>query len=315
MRPLITIVLIAAALFAWERNGFDTTQAITVNDGFVFGVAQGDTEMPCPVVEILLNGAPFNIRNCVIEGDGEFQLVFNSNNVPAGGYEMLGASLQSEVNCIGVSPGTVCQERYLAFTQQECADEVIWPDSVNCENLYDVVGDASPSTRPPGKVFRARVDARTGTNYPMPISTFVGRVVEFDVKCFELGVVTLSWSASYWRSYPNSVFGTIGEGGSGLIDIDCQPAGSASPTPAPNQPTPTQTPWPAIVQGDVNCDEATNAVDAALLLQHSAGLLPSLSCAQNADINGDGRADAIDAALILQFAAGLVSWDCLDGYC
>lgn len=307
MRPLITIVLIAAALFAWEGHSFDTTRATTINDGFVFRVAHGDTEMTCPVVQVLLNGAPFNIRNCVIEGDGEFQLVFDSTNIPAGGYEGVSVSFQSEVNCIGVPPSTICPERGLALTQQACIAEAVWPDadSGNCEHHYLVPGSPSP-LYPPGTVYEADVDAYTGTAYPMPISTFVGRVVAFDVNCYEPGVVTLSWSASYIRSYPDSVFGTIGEGGSGLIDIDCQPAGSASPTPAPNQPTPTPTPMPTTVRGDVNCDGETNAVDAALLLQHSAGLLPSLSCAQNADINGDGRADAIDAAITLQYVAGLL---------
>ena len=49
-----------------------------------------------------------------------------------------------------------------------------------------------------------------------------------------------------------------------------------------------------------------NAIDAALVLQFSAGLLASLGCQQNADVNGDGTINAIDATFILQFAAGLI---------
>lgn len=56
---------------------------------------------------------------------------------------------------------------------------------------------------------------------------------------------------------------------------------------------------------DVNCDGRTDALDAALVLQYSAGLISSLPCPQNADANGDGRIDALDAAVILQLTAGL----------
>jgi hypothetical protein len=58
---------------------------------------------------------------------------------------------------------------------------------------------------------------------------------------------------------------------------------------------------------DVNCDGRTNPIDATLVLQFHAGLLPSLPCAANGDVNGDGHADPLDAALILQFNAGLIA--------
>lgn len=59
--------------------------------------------------------------------------------------------------------------------------------------------------------------------------------------------------------------------------------------------------------GDVNCDGEVDAIDAALLLQLTAGLIHGLPCEQNADVDNDSTITAIDAALILQYVAGLIS--------
>ncbi|MCI0855329.1 MAG: hypothetical protein J4N98_01465, partial [Chloroflexi bacterium] len=58
--------------------------------------------------------------------------------------------------------------------------------------------------------------------------------------------------------------------------------------------------------GDANCDGEVDAMDASLVLQQSAGLLPALACPTNADVNHDGQLDARDAALLLQHDAGLL---------
>ena len=58
--------------------------------------------------------------------------------------------------------------------------------------------------------------------------------------------------------------------------------------------------------GDASCNERIDSIDAALVLQRSAGLLRTLSCEENADVNQNGSIDSIDAALILQFVAGLI---------
>ncbi len=58
------------------------------------------------------------------------------------------------------------------------------------------------------------------------------------------------------------------------------------------------------VVGDANCDLAVTSIDAALILQFTAGLLADLPC--SGDTNANGSVDAIDAALVLQFTAGLL---------
>jgi len=59
--------------------------------------------------------------------------------------------------------------------------------------------------------------------------------------------------------------------------------------------------------GDVNCDGQSNSIDAALVLQKTAGLVSSLACEEAGDVNDDGLLNAVDAALILQKDAGLIS--------
>jgi hypothetical protein len=60
------------------------------------------------------------------------------------------------------------------------------------------------------------------------------------------------------------------------------------------------------VLGDVDCGGTVNAIDAALVLQHTAALLDELPCPQNGDTSDDGLTNSLDAALILQVSAGLI---------
>jgi len=85
------------------------------------------------------------------------------------------------------------------------------------------------------------------------------------------------------------------------------PMPTETETPVPTNtavPAPTSTPQGLV--GDVNGDGAINAIDAALILQFGAGLLPALPNIDRADVNDDGTVNAVDAALILQFTAGLL---------
>jgi len=59
--------------------------------------------------------------------------------------------------------------------------------------------------------------------------------------------------------------------------------------------------------GDVNCNSLINSIDAALVLQLVARLVPTLACRDAADVNLDSGVDSRDATLILQFDAGLIA--------
>jgi hypothetical protein len=50
-----------------------------------------------------------------------------------------------------------------------------------------------------------------------------------------------------------------------------------------------------------------SSIDAAVLLQYSAGLVSTLCSLQSADSNANGRVDPIDAQLVLQLSAGLIA--------
>lgn len=93
-----------------------------------------------------------------------------------------------------------------------------------------------------------------------------------------------------------------------IANVDCPAAkGASTPEPSPTSPLapdPTATPTP--VFGDVNCDGQASVVDAAMVLQSSAGKAV-LPCEANGDVTGDGLVNAVDAGVILQFAAGLVA--------
>ena len=59
--------------------------------------------------------------------------------------------------------------------------------------------------------------------------------------------------------------------------------------------------------GDASCDSVVDSIDAALVLQFDARLIPELGCREVSDVDNNGTIGSIDAALILQLDAGLIS--------
>ncbi len=80
---------------------------------------------------------------------------------------------------------------------------------------------------------------------------------------------------------------------------------TVTPTPLAGD-TPTPTPTPVRLSGDANCNGSTDSIDAALVLQSTAGLIAGVGCPALADVNDDNEINAVDAALILQIDAGLL---------
>ncbi len=76
---------------------------------------------------------------------------------------------------------------------------------------------------------------------------------------------------------------------------------SATDTPT-NTPPPTPTP---LTTGDANCSGTTDSLDAAIVLQFAAQLLPEIPCYDRVDLDRNGHTDALDPLLILQCSAGL----------
>lgn len=81
--------------------------------------------------------------------------------------------------------------------------------------------------------------------------------------------------------------------GAGWVDVESLTTGE------------TQRIYIASARYDVNCDGSSTTIDALLVLQFIASLVPSLPCQQAGDANSDGSINSLDAAIILQFDAGL----------
>ena len=58
--------------------------------------------------------------------------------------------------------------------------------------------------------------------------------------------------------------------------------------------------------GDANCDQRIDGLDALAVLQLEAGLLDTLVFPAGGDSNRDGKVNSMDALLILQFHAGFM---------
>jgi len=111
----------------------------------------------------------------------------------------------------------------------------------------------------------------------------LGLMTQFTLMCSENGSVSLDHGAGATHLLV-ATSGEIRERGSGdALTVSCTTAAA----------------------GDADCNGILNSIDAALVLQYSAGFMMTLPCEAAADVTGDGMIDSRDAALILQYNAGL----------
>lgn len=152
---------------------------------------------------------------------------------------------------------------------------------------------------------RLGVDAEVymfgGTGVLVPINVYTGlpegdepafAVARFHDRSFDL-IVPLSAIGGDNSFNFSMVLGSTFE------PTDCAPNGGSIHSPDGS----SVSPW---LPGDVNCNNSPGPVDASLILQLTAGLVPSLPCEQAGDVNGDGRINALDASLLLQYVADVI---------
>jgi hypothetical protein len=123
---------------------------------------------------------------------------------------------------------------------------------------------------------------------PATSLTYVGLMSRFTFTCTQDGTVWLGHDVGETSLTDGDLHEFREQGGSDVLEVDC-----GSP---PKRET---------VAGDSDCDSFVSSVDAALILQHTAGLIGRLRCTLSADVDRDGFVTAMDAALVLQGAAGL----------
>lgn len=158
-------------------------------------------------------------------------------------------------------------------------------------NFHGELGDGTPSERPETLIVRTtpvdvcRVYDDVAEECLRPLSGVAAVDAGGNYTC----AVTRVGSLKCWGG------NCCGQLGIGSSDFDPHPipldAFGLSPKTEP---------------GDADCSGHVSSIDALLVLQYGAGLIPELPCREAADVNQDGGVNSLDATLILQYVAGLI---------
>jgi hypothetical protein len=249
------------------------------------------------------------VATCIVSAGSTFIVTFNATGQPAtgwAGYDLKVAFSGSVNYKVGSLKQTTAQDPALTL---DCG----YPTG---ETL---TGTAKSDATQMGEGTLYTACASHDANDHM----YLGPVAKFSLTCKDSGSGTLSLVHgdgitdlvdSTYTSHDEAVEPavetltiTCGAGGPtntpGPSNTPGGPTSTPTRTPGPVTPTPTRA---ATACGDVNGNGSINPVDALLILQLSAGLIPSLMNAASADVNHNGTINAIDATLILQEAAGII---------
>lgn len=184
---------------------------------------------------------------------------------------------------------------------KEAEDEVVWDD---CEGAIAARGHPSSSSVSHWCLELSAAPSSYVGDFVNLLFRCTLRETSTEVRLLELDHPDAGNSGAAFLLGSGEIVAAKGSS----LTIKCGGPALTSPTPtglAGPTPRPTRQP----ITGDVNCDKSVDSIDAVLVLQLVAGLVPSLACRLESDTNDDGVTDAVDALLILQSSARLVSLD------
>ena len=299
----------AAAVIALLAVTFFITGSLTSTTN----AAEGGPEM-----RLTIPGGDCAGGECTVAQGASFTLVVEVVDFPEGGYVLAQTYIDMGTD--------------LVYKPTAAAgDEFVWEDCLTSVALRENLNET-------GWLH----GCLTGLLPPLPGSEYTGTLIELKVNCSEgesstnvmllaSGTPPANTNGAVF-SDPNGIQTTpkvsnltinCGAGGNGDPTDTPEPTDTPGPTNTPgpvtdtpvptNTQEPTSTPVPAEQCGDVNGDGNVTSVDAALILQVSAGLIPSVDRLENpdeADVNKDDNVDSRDALLVLQQTAG--NLDCED---
>ena len=278
-RLLLAGIILVLALLVSGIWSIDSQPALALSGG--------------PVMRLVVkSGAECAGDTCAVSPGAAFTLSVEVIEGPAGGY----------VGALSFIDFGMALTYHAAKTAVE---EIAWPD---CETFLATRSQLSDETVSHGCL--------TGIPPAQPNSTYVGNIVDLSFTCSSGPSSTLVRLLPLGDPFAGSsgtkfVLGTSEAIAAKVSDltINCVIPPTATPTStATSEPanTPTTVPTFSSLVGDVNCDGTVNPLDAALILQVSAGLITTLPCPDGGDINDDGVTNPLDATLVLQFSAGLL---------
>ena len=261
--------------------GLTATLSFLVSGAFSSDTPEASAQGSGPEMTLAVeNGGECDSRTCAVAVGRAFTLSVEIIQGPTGGY--VGA--QSFIN-FGAD--------LIYDVTATAAAEVAWTD---CETFVAIRSQLSPETVSHGCL--------TGLPPVQPTSTYTGVFVDLAFIC------TAEPSSTLVRLLP---FGDPFAGTSGtkfVLETGESVAAKVSDLTIAciDLPTATSTPAPTSsgLVGDASCDGRVDALDAAFILQLSAGLITTLPCPDGGDANGDDVTNPVDAILVLQFAAGLL---------